>query len=257
MLGRFIVSAGRLQEFEDAAAALLPRDAGSEPWQISLLGGDDPADDAERVWAFNERHAHRAVGRAVIDTMELKGPDAAAAERAVRSIPAGVTAYVEIPIAEDPGDLIGVLRGVGARAKVRTGGITREAFPPPSALARFIRSCGDAGVPFKATAGLHHPLRGDYRLTYEAASGAGTMYGFLNVLLAVEALTEGATSGVAEDWLQETDSRVLGRAVGLWSQADAARTRAAFISFGTCSVLEPVEDLVSLGLLSPTERISA
>lgn len=257
MLGRFIVSSARLQEFEDAAAALLPREAGSEPWQISLLGGDDPADDAERVWAFNERHAHRAVGRAVIDTMELKGADATAAERAVRSIPAGVTAYVEIPIAEDPGDLIGVLRGVGARAKVRTGGITPEAFPPASALARFIRSCGDAGVPFKATAGLHHPLRGDYRLTYEPDSGAGAMYGFLNVLLAAGFAAQGLGLAELQALLVESDPATIafdaggvtwrGRRLDL-DDLRHLRARGA-VAFGSCSFSEPVADLRALHIL--------
>ena len=79
---------------------------------------------------------------------------------------------------------LAVLSAAGARAKVRTGGVTEGAFPASHALARFIQSCADAGVPFKATAGLHHPLRGEYRLTYEPGSPHGMMFGFLNVFLA-------------------------------------------------------------------------
>jgi hypothetical protein len=257
MLGRFIVPAARLQEFEDAASALLPRDTDTAPWTISVLGGADPADDAERVWAFNERHAHRAIGRAVIDTMELRADDASAVERMARSVPAGVTAYVEIPFADDPSDLIGVLRGVGARAKARTGGVTADAFPAPAAVARFIRACADAGVPFKATAGLHHPLRGDYRLTYDADSPTGTMYGFLNVFLAAALAAQGLDLSDLERILTEADSATIqfdgqgiswrGRRLDL-DDLRHLRSRAA-IAFGSCSFSEPVAELRALHII--------
>lgn len=257
MLGRFIVPAARLQEFEDAAAALLPRDTDTAPWAISVLGGTDPAEDAERVWAFNERHAHRAIGRAVIDTMELRADDASAAERVARSVPAAVTAYVEIPVAEDASDLIGVLRGVGARAKARLGGVTADAFPPPAAVARFIRACADAGVPFKATAGLHHPLRGDYRLTYDADSPTGTMYGFLNVFLAAALAAQGLDLAELERILTESDPAALqfdglgvswrGRRLDL-DDLRHLRARAA-VAFGSCSFSEPVAELRALHII--------
>lgn len=257
MLGRFIVPSARLEEMEDAAAALLPRDAGVEPWRISMLGGTDPADDAERVWAFNERHAHTGLGRAVIDTMELRAADASALERAVRSAPAGVTSYVEIPVADDPSDLIGVLRRLGARAKVRTGGVTADAFPAPAHLARFIRAAVDAGVPFKATAGLHHPIRGEFRLTYEPDSAAGTMYGFLNVFLAAGFAAQGLELGELEAMLTETDPSSLafddrgiawrGRRLDL-NDLRHLRARGA-VAFGSCSFSEPVADLRALRIL--------
>ena len=257
MLGRFIVPAARLQEFEDAAAALLPRDADTAPWAVSVLGGADPADDAERVWAFNERHAHRAIGRAVIDTMELRAEDASSAERAARSVPATVTPYVEIPIADDPSDLIGVLRGVGARAKARLGGVTPDAFPAPGAVARFIRACADAGLPFKATAGLHHPLRGDYRLTYEPDSPSGPMYGFLNVFLAAALAAQGVELAELEAMLTEADPGTLrfdaagvawrGRRLDL-DDLRHLRARAA-VAFGSCSFAEPVAELRALHII--------
>ena len=257
MLGRFIVPSVRLEEMEGAAAALLPRDAGTEPWRISVLGGTDPVDDAERVWAFNERHAHTGPGRAVIDTMELRAADAAAAERVVRSVPAGVTPYVEIPVVDDPGDLIGALRGVGARAKVRTGGVTADAFPTPSHLARFIRACTDAGVPFKATAGLHHPIRGEFRLTYDAESPAATMYGFLNVFLAAAFAAQGLALAELEAVLTESDPASLtfgdrgiawrGRRLDL-DDLRHLRARGA-VAFGSCSFREPVADLRALRIL--------
>jgi hypothetical protein len=57
--------------------------------------------------------------------------------------------------------------------------------------------------------------------------------------------------------LREDDGTALAEAVGSWSPDRGARARAASTSFGTCSVLEPVDDLVGLGPLPPLERIPA
>ncbi len=257
MLGRFIIPAARLQEMEGAASGLLPTDAAAPPWRLSLLSGGDAVEDAELVWSFNERHARGAAGRAVIDTLELKAADAGAAERAARATPAGVTAYVEIPIAEDPADLIGVLRGAGARAKIRTGGVTAEAFPAPAPVARFIRAAVDAAVPFKATAGLHHPLRGDYRLTYESGSAIGAMYGFLNIFLAAGFAAQGLALAELEAVLTEGEPGAfrLDEAGASWrgrrldlDDLRHLRARGA-TAFGSCSFSEPVDDLRALHIL--------
>ena len=256
-LGRFIVPSSRLDEFEGAAAALLPRVGAAAPWRLSVLGGTDPAHDAEQVWAFNERHAHTAIGRAVIDTMELKASDVATLERLVRSVPAGITTYVEIPSAGDIADLVSALGNLKARAKVRTGGVAADAFPAPSDLARFIHLCTGLGVPFKATAGLHHPVRGEYALTYEADSPRATMYGFLNVFLAAAFAQQGLGLDDVRAALEERDPGAFafddtgvtwrGRRAGT-DDLTELRSRGA-AAFGSCSFGEPIDDLRALGLL--------
>jgi hypothetical protein len=82
-------------------------------------------------------------------------------------------------------------------------------------------------------------------------------HGFLNMLLAVDALAAGAPPLVAADWLREERPGVVGAALRTWSAAQVTRARAVFTSFGTCSIAEPVHDLVALGLLPSPERVPA
>lgn len=256
-LGRFIVSSGRLDEFEGAAAALLSREKDAEPWPIALLSGRDPAHDAELIFNFNERQASAAAGRAVIDTLEARASDLDELELRVRSAPDDVTVYVELPWQDDPTDAVAALANLDARAKIRTGGTTVDAFPPPRAVARFIRICVDQAVPFKATAGLHHPLRGEHRLTYEPGSAEGTMYGHLNLLVAAALADQGLSLEELEAVLVERDADAFTfDADGVrWRHfhadlpsIDRIRSRVA-ISFGSCSFTEPLDDLRALGLL--------
>lgn len=146
--------------------------------------------------------------------------------------------------------LLGELARRNLRAKIRTGGITTDAFPAIPDVARFIRACRDHGVSFKATAGLHHPLRCVKPLTYDNGAPTGTMHGFLNVFLAA-ALPDRAEEILAEDdprafafdheGVTWRDARV--------STAALAAMRTFATSFGSCSFEEPIGDLQALGWL--------
>lgn len=137
------------------------------------------------------------------------------------------------------------------RAKIRTGGITADAFPSTAAVAAFMRACKTAGVAFKATAGLHHPLRCVKPLTYEPNAPTGLMHGFVNVFLAAALLEQ------AEAILDETDPSAFAfdDDGASWrghraSTPDLATMRTTFaISFGSCSFEEPIGDLRELGWL--------
>ena len=249
-LGRFVLPAARLEAFEKAfekekECEAAPR-AGAEPWRLSALLGPDVAGDVERVRSFNGRNA----GRAVIDALELTAHDLAALERAARSLPTGTEAYAELPVDADVRALVVAAGRTGLRAKVRTGGVTADAFPTSAQLARFIAACVEAGVPFKATAGLHHPLRAVYRFTYEPGSATGTMFGFLNVFLAAALLCAGGPVSDAQALLEETDASafdITDDAIA-WRghRFDVARLAAArglAVSFGSCSFREPIEEL--------------
>jgi hypothetical protein len=244
MLGRFVVPVARLNEFEQAWSA-----AGApQGWQLSALIAKRD-EELEQVAAFNEKHA----GRVQIDAVELK----ASSVSDIEEVP-GLTAYVELPTANDPTQLVSALKHERLRAKIRTGGLKANAFPNVSEVARFIRSCAGMHVPFKATAGLHHPVRCVKPFTYEANSERGTMHGFLNVFLAAEMARRGYANLLVEKVLSEQDPRAFRFEgdTGQWKDAkfDAAelvdlRTNFA-IAFGSCSFEEPIADLKALGLFT-------
>lgn len=247
MLGRFIVPVARL----DALAAAQPSEH-KAPWPLGVLVGDDVEADAGRLRDFGAKHR----GRFTADVVELRASDAERIALAGRTFAGarGVTAYVELPYADDPRALLVAVKTAGLRAKVRTGGVTADAFPNAAQLARFIACCADVGVPFKATAGLHHPLRGEHRLTYQPDAPSATMFGFLNVFAAAALASGGATERELAELLEERDPAAFSfterelrwreRSVSL---ARIQQTRDALATaFGSCSFREPVDELQEL-----------
>ena len=117
-----------------------------EGWRIALLADSEPGPLPPQV-----------------ETLETKLPHSL-------SLPT----YCEVPLEKVS----------GAFAKVRTGGLTPDAIPAPAAIADFLRRAARRRLPFKATAGLHHPIRGLRTMTYAADSPRAVMHGFLNVFIA-------------------------------------------------------------------------
>jgi hypothetical protein len=280
MLGRFIVPVGQLDAL-DAYAGLFDE---QPPFRLSVLARPAGAaearsaflDDVEAARHWEEKHG----GRVAADRFELKLPPDLAADGAAL---ADLFGALDAAFARREGepargffevDLLGegCERGVEAAAeaaaahngragreavglKFRCGGVTAAAFPSPEALAHALTVCRDEDVPFKATAGLHHPVR------HFSSEVDAPMHGFLNVF-------GGALLAFAHGFDGEALRRVLedeGAAHfrfdggGLWwtddwfvPAEDVARGRARFAtSFGSCSFDEPREDLRALGLLEP------
>ena len=250
MLGRLIVPAARLDELADALRQARP--SSQEAWRVSALAGPQIEVDLDRIATFNGD-----APSAVVDSIELKATEVTTIEQAAEVIPQELTTYVEVPIASDPTELVKAIGASGLRAKVRTGGVTEEMFPTPADVLRFMYACIESGVPFKATAGLHHALRSDYRLTYEPDSGKATMYGFLNVFLTAAFVDEGIGQDDVVGLLLEDSAEAIRfeeRSIS-WqahrvdvAHIDAIRHRLA-ISFGSCSFEEPVEELKGLHLI--------
>ncbi len=168
----------------------------------------------------------------------------------------GLPAFVEIP-RSGPwrgllADTMNALARMQLRAKLRCGGVTAEAFPSVDDVVEFIVAAREARLPFKATAGLHHPIRHADKTT------GFTMHGFLNLIAAVAlaARVERKTLGeiVAEE---DPKAFTFDDASFCWRDhcigiADLTWTRReAFVGYGSCSFVEPIEDLCALGLLPP------
>jgi len=183
-----------------------------------------------------------AAGGAPIEAVELR-----LAEHSATTTRADWTTYFELTLDERWRDTVPeavrAIAGAGARLKLRCGG---ERVPSVEQVALVIAACRDAGCVFKATAGLHHPIR------------RGTEHGFLNLLAAVTfAHAHGAGAAELEPVLGEEDPGAFSidaeRIAVRGRRADRAEIAAAreglFASIGSCSWREPVEDLQALGLL--------
>ncbi|GAC1659594.1 MAG: hypothetical protein NVS4B13_04850 [Candidatus Elarobacter sp.] len=268
--GRFVVPASRLDEF---AAA---RSAADGPIDLSVIldagslgaKGDTVRADLHRI----DRAA--ALGGVTISSLEAKLPqltfDDAAVQRIVNDV---VERYPSAEVAfwyeaaydagwtAPPQTWLTVLETARAAApanvtlgaKVRCGGAAPGATPSVTDLAAFVVAAHAHDVPWKATAGLHHPVRGQHGV----ASGA-VPHGFLNLFVAGAALHAGKLEGEqVAAVLAEVDPRafVVDPAHVAWrgvrvkaEQMAAARERC--VAFGSCSFDEPVNDLRELGILS-------
>jgi hypothetical protein len=223
MLDRFICPASRLGE--------LPREA---PFRLSVVldRGEEDLD------AVAETPHEVELVEARIDPEWIPDTQALVHEK----LP-GVQAYWELAPGRGLRGAVAAVREAGAGAKIRCGGAT---VPPVEAVAAFVAACRDEGVRFKATAGLHHPIR------------LGERHGFLNLLAAaVFAHAEGLGERDLTALLAEEDpSAFTVDADGLvvhGHRADTAAIEAAraelFVAYGSCSFDEPVEDLIRLQVL--------
>lgn len=271
MLSRFVCPAARLDELSTAASMLMPgtnatsgyREFASagEPWRISALV--ETPEEMDLIDRFNERHSREDQGLANVDVIEVKVENASQVDDVLDETPEDIFAFFELPPAEklpggDARGFLAALAGNSCGAKIRTGGVIAGAFPTPKAIAEILIACRQVEVPFKATAGLHHPVRGEHALTYEKGSARCTMHGFLNVFVAgCFVWAKGFEAHGAEELLHETEAKAfICTDQGLtWRNhvldiTEIARAREAFaLSFGSCSFDEPVEDLKKAGML--------
>ncbi|MEL6330678.1 MAG: hypothetical protein AAFR38_13560 [Planctomycetota bacterium] len=275
-LGRFICPASRLDEFSAEARTLMPgtyatsgyremAQAGmTDPWGVSVVVDTPLGEAVDRVDAFNDRHATEEQGLARADCLEVRAPEPGFIDEALDAIPADIRPFFEVPqevvIGGDPRGFIAAVAGnEGAAAKIRCGGVKAEMIPPSGAIARFIVACGAADVAFKATAGLHHPVRAEQALTYEADPPRAVMHGFLNVFVA-SALVKARLADEAKcvEILEEADpgafvlseEKISFRGELEVDLVGLSRSRERFaLGYGSCSFAEPMDDLRGLGLM--------
>ena len=249
LVGPFVVSDVKLPDLIEVVSAGSTTGAGPTtggPLAVTVVvtGGAGAIEPAVR-WATRAPELElRSLEIGLRDEDDL----ARNAQRAVAALGAlaadldGVSANIEPPRlrGEPSTGWLAALDVLAAREiplKFRTGGVDADAFPTSRELAAGIGAALDRELPFKCTAGLHNAVR------HRDPETGFEHHGFLNVLLATRATLDGEDAAAV---LDDPDPVVRVKEVG----DDAlARTRRWFTSFGSCSVLEPHDDLVDLGLL--------
>jgi hypothetical protein len=259
MLGRFIVTASRLGSIAVDRALSLSVIVDAEPDARRWFGAVQAT--LAVVARLRSGGGNLSVGaiEAPMPPLETAretfdasiGQFAILAERAgLRDLPI----YIELPRSGRSAELVPSSLEALARArlgaKIRCGGTVAEAFPSIEDVAAFIRAAADAKVPFKATAGLHHPVR------HRDGNTGFMMHGFLNIIaataLAERVDDETLRSIVGEeraDAFSFDDTGLHWRDFAADAGALAAMRERGFVGYGSCSFREPVEDLIDLSIL--------
>ena len=260
ILGRFVCSSGKLSE--------LARELAEHPEEpfvpVTVIG---QASTDRRTWEHALSHDSEAMNKflkevenhAEIEGYEIRVPDHDHIEAYMKDLQGfdNVDVFMELPWSEKMDESLGLLaESQWLRAKARTGGLERAAFPNAEQLAEFLQQCCHLELPFKLTAGLHHPLP-----RRDDATG-GEMHGFLNILVAMALLfAHESTRGEIERVLGEKNHRAFCfdddglEYNGLRASLDDVEAvRDLFVSYGSCSVEEPIEDLKEMGLLGESVK---
>lgn len=241
-LGRFIINADRLEDLRSTVGDRL------KEIRLSVIVPDKDALDG----------ITKAIKDGVrIETLEIKSVQPETFERIAAEVPRPLITYVEVPFDSRGLDALHAISRTGMRAKIRMGGVVAGAFPQVSQVTSTLKTLAMLRIPFKATAGLHHPIRSTRALTYEPQSEKGTMHGFINLCCAAAVLYFGGEEQDAEEVLREEDCSAwtLASDAVQWRHLTWTRDqlltlrREFFISIGSCSFEEPIHDLEALGWL--------
>lgn len=255
MLGRFIVPIARIEEMGDKRREF-PL---SVLVNVALTGDADTGRWVELAGESLAAVARERAGGARIEALEVSIPPPRW-QRETVDAPLGqlgallerenlrdLDTYAELPRGTVPNAAVKRARlGV----KIRCGGVDAAAFPTVESVAAFIAGAAAAQLRFKATAGLHHPVR-----HVDAATGFH-MHGFLNVLAAA-AFASRADEDTLNAIVAEEDPEAFSfdDASFGWRELrcdiDELRAvrRSSFVGYGSCSFSEPVDDLTALGIL--------
>jgi hypothetical protein len=235
MVGPFVCNAVRLRALDDEVRTL-----GLPDFDVAVVVADGLDALSEAVAIADQCASLRLCAIEV----PLGSHRREEALRLLTPIRERTTVYVEIPVLNVNERHVHELCAAGLRLKLRTGGTSIDTFRTEAELAAPILMCAAERLAFKCTAGLHNAVRHrDPQTLFEH-------HGFLNIALAARiAAATGSAAGTAAA-LAERDPRALAYKIDDLGDTDIAAIRALFTSFGTCSIAEPIADLVQLGLVT-------
>ncbi len=254
--GRFLVRASQLEELASVVTPTMTREEG--PWEIGVVFDTPPAEAASHAAAFHaEMEPALTVAAAEARILDPDPAGVGALVTTIGSINPDVVAFLEVLRNADVRSQIDSVSaalaaaGMAGGAKLRCGGISPDLFPSTEEVAHFIVTAVDASVPFKATAGLHQPIR-----HFDKTLGVWR-HGFVNLLIATVAATAGESGSVVHDIVAETDpdAFAISPAFATWRElrfpGSALRRMRQhnFIAYGSCDFDEPIDALTDLSLL--------
>jgi hypothetical protein len=253
MVGPFVCSDQRLPELQ---RVLADRDGAPLRLALTITGGAGAIEPALTWVSRDGRLELAAVEVAVRDEADLAHNVGRIATVLAGCLPDDADAFVELPrlySTEVPAGWAGALDALAATGhllKCRTGGLDPDAFPSAAELAVVIDAALEREVEFKCTAGLHNAV------AHTDPTTGFDHHGFLNVLLATRAALDSASPSEVESILAERDPDAVTDRMREAGGDLLTSTRRWFRSFGSCSIVDPVEDLVDLGLLNVSEEAS-
>ena len=238
-LGRFVINLDRFSFLCDAAG-----DSLRELRLSVIVSPEADWDDLRQL--IDKGYA--------IEAVEVKPTGIAEVGQLAARIPAGMTTYIEVPVQGIPAEMLDAVAATGARIKLRMGGVSAEAFPSPRAIASMLGELSRRRLVFKATAGLHHPIRGQHALACSLESPTAVMHGFVNVACAAALLYFGGVAEEAQAVLEEEwqgEWQVTPEAIAWrensWNGDELNEVRQQFFAgFGSCSFEEPIRELEAL-----------
>ena len=259
MLNGFVLPVGQF----DAATKFVSQLDPSRPLRVAALGPKnanaegflDPLEDARAA----VRSFSRSDNLISVSHLEMFLPDDvdSASLKEARAIVGELPVFWEAP-PERAEQTIALIAGHNSDEdtatfgyKLRTGGVTADAFPTSAQIARTLVTAATHQLQIKFTAGLHHPIR-QFRDEVKTK-----MHGFLNVLgAAVLAAEHQWDADQAVMMLEDEDPRLFSFTDDFFAWRDwkidtpDLQYRRKFVrSFGSCSFDEPRDDLRALGFL--------
>jgi hypothetical protein len=241
-LGRFVVEFDQFPYLFDAAGDYV------RGMRLTLIAAPDSD------WSEMRQLLDRGY---LIEAIEIKLAECAEILRTANRIPEGPAVYFEIPWNAQSAPMLETVAAASARVKLRMGGAQMDSFPSTNAVANMLRSLADHRIFFKATAGLHHPIRSRRPISCALDSSIATMHGFINLACAAALVFFGGEPDEASHLLDERAPaawRIAPDFIGWrghqWTTKQLCTVRREFLmGIGSCSFSDPIRDLEALGWL--------
>jgi hypothetical protein len=254
--GRFLCRASQLESL--AAVATSQLRSGDEPWKIGVIF-DMGAGAAATLCNDFQAEMSPAMSITVVEAKTTRSDPPAIAQLAetIGSFDHEASLFIEVvrdgSLAEQIDAIAENLRSRGRTggAKLRCGGLATDDFPSVDTVTEFLWEAALNQLPFKATAGLHQPIR-------HHDDGLGVWrHGFMNILMASVACDEGEDMDTVAAIVAETDPSAFSmsataarwRDLSVPGSALRRSRKTGFVAYGSCDLAEPITALRDLNFL--------